>query len=146
MLLESTLHASPMVWRRRHLNSASIANSIQRRLKNSSFSTIPVVAHASAWLWIGKLRICRLGNRMHPTANLPLTNQLSPSKPSASLSRLTRVLRRRRGSKCEFALPHQHQISNVNERVREIRENSNRIASKNKVNAHEHATGNAPVP
>jgi hypothetical protein len=56
------------------------------------------------------------------------------------------VLRRRRGSKCEFALPNQHQISNVNKRVREIRENSNRIASKNKVNAHEHATGNAPVP
>src|SRR5262249_40072319 len=68
------------------------------------------------------------------------------SKPYVSLSRLTRMLRRRRGSKREFALPNQHQIPNVNKRVREIRENPNWIAPENKVNAHEHASGNAPVP
>jgi hypothetical protein len=62
------------------------------------------------------------------------------------LSRFTRVLRRRRGSESELSLPNQHQISDVNERVREIRKNPNRIASKNKVNAHEYASGNAPVP
>jgi hypothetical protein len=74
---------------------------------------------------------------MHPASNPQLTNELS---------RLTRVLRRRRGSKGEFALPNQHQVTNVNKRVWQIRENPNRIASENKVNAHEHASGNAPVP
>jgi len=74
---------------------------------------------------------------MHPASNPQLTNELS---------RLTRVLRRRRGSESEFALPNQHQVTNVDKRVREICENPNRIASENKVNSHEHASGNAPVP
>jgi hypothetical protein len=68
------------------------------------------------------------------------------SNASAALSRLTRVLRRRRSSKSELALPNQHQVANVNKRVWQIRENPNRIASENEVNAHEHTSGNAPVP
>jgi hypothetical protein len=44
------------------------------------------------------------------------------------------------------ALPNQHQIANVNERVGEIRQNANRISSENKIETHEDASGNAPVP
>src|SRR5260370_1268274 len=87
------------------------------RLPDLSFSIIQAVAHASAWLWIGKRRICRLENRIHQTTNPQLTNELS---------RLTRVLRRRRGSESKFALPNQHQVTNVNKRVWQIRENPNR--------------------
>jgi hypothetical protein len=56
------------------------------------------------------------------------------------------MLRRRRSGKGEFALPNEHQVADVNKRVGEIRKNPNRIASKNKVNAHEYASRNAPVP
>src|SRR4029453_18043348 len=59
-------------------NSGCIANSIQCRWKNSSFSTTRAVVHEFAWPWIGKRQIYRLGNRMHPTTNPRLINELTP--------------------------------------------------------------------
>src|SRR6266496_5853632 len=56
------------------------------------------------------------------------------------------MLRRRGRGEGKFALSDQHQIANVNHRVRQIRQNANRIAPENEVNAHENASGNAPVP
>ena len=46
----------------------------------------------------------------------------------------------------EPTFPDKHQIANVNQRVREIGQDANRIAPENEVNAHERASGNAPVP
>ena len=56
------------------------------------------------------------------------------------------MLRRRGGGEGKFAFPDQHQIANVNQRVWEISENSNRIAPENEVNAHKNASRDAPVP
>src|SRR5439155_11151960 len=56
------------------------------------------------------------------------------------------MLRGRGGGEGEFAFPDQHQIADVNQRVRQIRQDANRIAPENEVNAHEGASGNAPVP
>ena len=50
--------------------------------KNSSFSIIPAVAHASAWLWIGKGRICRLGNRCIWQATCHSLTSHPASKPA----------------------------------------------------------------
>jgi hypothetical protein len=56
------------------------------------------------------------------------------------------VLRGRGSGESKLAFSDQHQIANVNKRVWEIRENTNRITPKNKVNAHENTSGDAPIP
>jgi hypothetical protein len=56
------------------------------------------------------------------------------------------VLRRRGSRESELAFPYQHQIANVNERVWKVSQDTNRIASEDEVEAHERASGNAPVP
>lgn len=63
-----------------------------------------------------------------------------------SLVLFARFLRGRGGGESKPAFSDQHQIANVNHRVREIRQDANRIAPENEVNAHEGASGNAPVP
>src|SRR5205807_10004533 len=64
---------------------------------------------------------------------------------SPSSVRLARILGRRGRSESKPALSDQHHIADVNERVWEISENPNRIGSENEVNAHENASGDAPV-
>jgi hypothetical protein len=49
-------------------------------------------------------------------------------------------------SESKPAFPNQHQVSNVNKRVWQISENPNGISSENKIETHEDASGNAPVP
>jgi hypothetical protein len=56
------------------------------------------------------------------------------------------MLRRRRSSESEFAFPNQHQVSDVNKGVGEIRHDSNRIAPEDKVDAHQRASRDAPIP
>ena len=56
------------------------------------------------------------------------------------------MLRGRGRGKREPAFSDEHQVANVNQGIWQIRENSDRIATENKVHAHEHAAGNAPVP
>jgi len=70
-------------------------------------STIPAVAHAFAWRWIGKRQILPAGESPAPTTNPPLINELLV-RGCPPLSGFTRVLRRRRGSESELALPNQH--------------------------------------
>src|SRR4029077_20736730 len=57
---------------------------------------------------------------------------------------LARMLGRCGRGESKPAFTNQHQIANVNQRVWEISENPNGIASENEVNAHENASGNAP--
>jgi len=59
---------------------------------------------------------------------------------------LARMLRGCGCCESEPAFPDQHQIANVNERVRQISQNANRISSENEVKAHNYAACDAPVP
>jgi hypothetical protein len=88
------------------------------------------------------MRCCEAGHRA-PIATARLAGRVA--EPRALLY-FARVLRRRGGSESKFAFPDQHQIANVNHRVRQIRQDANRIAPENEVNAHERASGNTPVP
>src|SRR5216117_1870455 len=56
------------------------------------------------------------------------------------------MLRGRGRRECELAFSDEHQIANVNQRVWEISQNSNRVPPENKIKTHQHASGNAPVP
>jgi hypothetical protein len=56
------------------------------------------------------------------------------------------MLRGRGRGERELAFSDQHQIANVNQRVWQIRENADGVATEDEVHAHEHAAGNAPVP
>jgi hypothetical protein len=46
----------------------------------------------------------------------------------------------------ELAFPNQHQIANVNKRVWKVSQYADGIPPENKIQAHQHASGNAPVP
>jgi hypothetical protein len=63
-----------------------------------------------------------------------------------SLSGFARVLRGRGSGESKLAFTDQHQVANVNKRVREISQDADGIASENEVQAHERASGDAPVP
>src|ERR1051325_483431 len=63
-----------------------------------------------------------------------------------TVSRLTRTLRGRCRGEGKFAPLNQDEVANVNERVRQIREDTDRIAPKHKVKTHNDAPGDAPVP
>src|SRR5258707_7954428 len=65
---------------------------------------------------------------------------------SPSLSGFAGMLRRRRGGERELAFSDEHQVANVNERIWQICENADGIATENKIHAHQHAAGNAPIP
>src|ERR1700730_2922231 len=56
------------------------------------------------------------------------------------------MLRSRRRGERELAFSNEHQVTNVDKRVWQIRENAYGIATENEVHAHQHAPGNAPVP
>jgi len=56
------------------------------------------------------------------------------------------MLRRGSSGESELAFPNQHQIANVNQRVWEVSQYADGIPSENKIQAHQHASGNAPVP
>ena len=57
-----------------------------------------------------------------------------------------RRLRRAGRGKRETAFTNQHQIANVNDRVRQIRQDPDRIAPEKKIDKHDDAPGDAPVP
>src|SRR6266576_6964152 len=46
----------------------------------------------------------------------------------------------------ELAFPYQHQIANVNKRVWKVSQYADGVPSENKIEAHQYASGNAPVP
>src|SRR5437868_14256367 len=56
------------------------------------------------------------------------------------------MLRGRGRGERELAFSDAHQVANVNQRVWQIRENANGVATEDEVHAHEHATGTAPIP
>src|SRR5215472_9807734 len=56
------------------------------------------------------------------------------------------MLRGRGRGEREPAFSDEHQVANVNQRVWQIRENADGVATEDEVHAHEHAAGNAPVP
>src|SRR4029077_12642757 len=59
---------------------------------------------------------------------------------------LAGMLRGRGGSGRRAALSNQHQIANVDQRVRKIGEDADRIALKDEIKAHDHAASDAPIP
>ncbi len=63
-----------------------------------------------------------------------------------TMAQFARVLRRRGSGESELASADQHQIANVNKRVRKISQDANRIAPENKIKAHQRASRDAPVP
>ena len=56
------------------------------------------------------------------------------------------MLRRRSSGKSELAFPYQHQIANVNKRVWKVSQYADGVPSENKIQAHQRATSDAPVP
>src|SRR5437899_7990324 len=56
------------------------------------------------------------------------------------------MLRRCGRGEGELAFSDEHQVSDVNQRVWQVRENANRIASENEIKAHKRASRDAPVP
>src|SRR5579864_2485844 len=56
------------------------------------------------------------------------------------------TLRRGCGRVSQFALTNQHQISNVNQRVWQISQNSYGVAPEDEVRTHDDAAADAPVP
>src|SRR5919198_5560181 len=59
---------------------------------------------------------------------------------------LARLLRRCCRGEGKFASLNKDEVADVNQRVWQIRENTDGVASKNKVKTHDDAAGNAPVP
>ena len=57
-----------------------------------------------------------------------------------------RVLRRRRRSRSRAAFSNKHQIANVYQRVRQVRQYANGVSSENKIQAHDQAASDAPIP
>src|ERR1700719_886642 len=62
------------------------------------------------------------------------------------LRSLFRVLRRCCGGWRALTFTNQHQISNVNDRIWQISEDTDRIASKKKIKKHDDAAADAPIP
>src|SRR6516162_8265263 len=56
------------------------------------------------------------------------------------------MLRGRGRGECELAFSDEHQVANVNQRIWQVGENADGVATEDEVHAHEHAAGNAPVP
>jgi hypothetical protein len=46
----------------------------------------------------------------------------------------------------ELAFPDQHQIANINKRVWKVSQYADRVPPENKIQAHQNASGDAPVP
>ena len=63
-----------------------------------------------------------------------------------TVSRLTRALRGCCRGEGKLAPLNQDEIADVNERVRKISKDPDRVAPKNKVKTHDDAAGDAPVP
>src|SRR4051794_24972995 len=139
-LLALTPRVSPMEWQRWRLNLASIASSTRRRSRNSFFSIIPAAAHGSAWQWIGRRQIYLPQKIRNP--NLKIQNRWENN----SFTHFAGMLRMRGSSDSRLALLDQHQVTNVNEGIGQISENADRIAFKDKVETHDHASADAPVP
>src|SRR5206468_440318 len=62
------------------------------------------------------------------------------------LARFAWMLRGCSSSESELAFPYQHQIANVNKRVWKVSQYADGVRPENKIQAHQHASGNAPVP
>src|SRR5438067_3691568 len=56
------------------------------------------------------------------------------------------MLRRRGRRECEPSFSDEHQVANVNQRIWQICENPDGVATEDEVHTHQHAAGNAPVP
>src|SRR5438552_12685153 len=69
-----------------------------------------------------------------------------PSPNFVSLVNFTRLLRGRGCGKSKLAFPDKHQIADVNQRIGEIGQDPNRIPFENKVETHDHAAADAPIP
>src|ERR1043166_1808736 len=63
-----------------------------------------------------------------------------------TVPRLARTLRGRCRSERKFASLNQNEIADVNERVRQISKDADRIAPKHKVKTHDDTAGDAPAP
>src|SRR5438046_10509521 len=56
------------------------------------------------------------------------------------------MLRRTSGRISELSLTNQHEIANVNDRVRQIRDHPDRVAPEKEIQEHDDTAANAPVP
>jgi hypothetical protein len=119
-----------MLW---HKYPRSVATALGRRAAKGATAGAPRHSEAATTFL-----------RRVPT--YPKIPELLLSAPFCSLTRFARVLRGRGSSRSRSAFPNQHQITNVNEGVRQISEDANGISLENKVEAHDHTTGDAPIP
>jgi len=62
------------------------------------------------------------------------------------LARLAWMLRGCSSGESELAFPYQHQIANINKRVWKVSQYADGVPPENKIQAHQRASGNAPVP